>query len=59
MLERLMEEGTGGGGFFSTHPTSAERVANVRRDARAHGRSGLRMNDAGFNAARARAAQYR
>ena len=59
MLERLMADGSGGGGFFSTHPTSAERVANVRRDARAQTRPGLRMNDSGFAAVRSRAAQLR
>src|SRR5690606_14174360 len=36
MFQRLMAEGGGGGGipFFSTHPTTEERIANVRAAAR-------------------------
>jgi predicted Zn-dependent protease len=59
LLERLMEEGGDGGGFFATHPNPAERAANVRALARDVSRSGLRTNDAGFTAAKSRAAQMR
>jgi beta-barrel assembly-enhancing protease len=59
LLERLMQEGAGGGGFFSSHPNPAERVLNVRAFARDVGTSGLRMDESGFAAVRSRAAQLR
>lgn len=59
LLERLMQQGSGTGGFFSTHPNPAERVQNVRADARSISRSGLRMDESGFAAVRSRAAQLR
>lgn len=59
LLERLMREGTGGSGFFSTHPDPAERVENVRAFARDVDRSGLRMDETGFATVRSRAAQIR
>jgi predicted Zn-dependent protease len=58
MLERLMEAGQSSAGFFSTHPAPQERVGEVRQLARQVNRSGLRMNDSGFAAARSRAARY-
>lgn len=60
LLERLaqQERGSGSVAFFRTHPLSAERVQNVRAYARSVSRSGLRMDDGGFAAARQRAARY-
>ncbi|HYE95579.1 MAG TPA: M48 family metallopeptidase [Rubricoccaceae bacterium] len=62
MLERLLEDNQRDPGavgrFFSTHPTTRERVANVRALARSVNRSGLRMNDGDFAAARSRAQRY-
>jgi predicted Zn-dependent protease len=59
LLERLLEQGTGGGGFFATHPNPAERIQNVRGFARQISTTGLRMDESGFSAVRSRAAQYR
>jgi len=59
LLERLMQEGAGGGGFFSSHPNPEERVRNVRTFARDVSRSGLRMDESGFATVRTRAARYR
>ena len=59
LLERLMQQGTGGGGFFSSHPNPEERIANVRAFAREVSRTGLRMDETGFAAVKSRAAQYR
>ena len=58
LLERLMQQGTGGG-FFSSHPNPEERVQNVRGFARGVNTSGLRMDESGFATVRSRAAQYR
>ena len=58
LLERLMQEGSNGGGFFSTHPNPAERVQNVRTLARQVDRSGLRMDESGWATVRDRAASY-
>ena len=60
MLERLaQQERSGGVALFRSHPLSAERVQNVRTAASRVSRSGLRMDDAGFSAARSRAAGLR
>lgn len=59
MLERLMAEGGGASvPFFSSHPSTQERVANVRAEARKVQRRGLRMNANGFDTVRARARRY-
>ena len=58
LLERLMQSGAGGGGFFQSHPNPAERVQNVRALARQVSRSGLRMDEQGFATVRSRAARY-
>lgn len=57
LLERLMQEGAGGGGFFSSHPNPEERVRNVRAFARDVRRAGLRMDESGFATVRSRAAR--
>ena len=61
MLERLLaEQRSGGGGvgqFFSSHPTTQERVQNVRAQARQVGGGG-RMNDSQFASIRSRARRY-
>jgi predicted Zn-dependent protease len=57
LLERLMQSGAGGGGFFSSHPNPEERVQNVRTFAADINRSRLRMDDSGFATVRSRAAQ--
>ena len=57
LLERLMQSGAGGGGFFSSHPNPEERVQNVREFAADINRTRLRMDDSGFASARSRAAQ--
>jgi predicted Zn-dependent protease len=57
LLERLMQAGAGGGGFFSSHPNPEERVRNVRTFAGDISRARLRMDDSGFAAVRSRAAQ--
>jgi predicted Zn-dependent protease len=59
LLERLMEQGSAAGGFFSSHPNPAERVQNVRGFARGVSTAGLRMDESGFSAIRSRAAQLR
>ena len=59
LLERLMAQGSGAGGFFSSHPNPAERVQNVRGFARGVSTAGLRLDEAGFANVRSRAAQYR
>lgn len=59
LLERLMEQGSAAGGFFSSHPNPAERVENVRSFSRQMNTSGLRMDESGFATVRSRAAQYR
>jgi predicted Zn-dependent protease len=59
LLERLVQQGAGGGGFFSSHPNPAERVQNVRAFSRQVNRSGLRMDESGFSTVRHRAAQFR
>lgn len=59
LLERLMEEGSAAGGFFSTHPAPGDRVENVRSMARNMSTSGLRMDEDGFAAVRSRASSYR
>lgn len=59
LLQRLMEDGAGGGGFFSSHPNPEERMQNVRAFARDVNTSGLRMDESGFAAVRSRAAQLR
>ena len=56
-LKRLMEMGTGGGGFFSSHPDPAERVRNVRSFSRDERRAGLRMDESGFATIKSRAAR--
>ncbi|MDX1420935.1 MAG: M48 family metallopeptidase [Rubricoccaceae bacterium] len=56
MFERLMAESGGGSvPFFSTHPTTQERIENVR--ALAQGYDG-RTNDGQFSSIRSRAARY-
>jgi beta-barrel assembly-enhancing protease len=57
LLERLMQSGAGGGGFFSSHPNPEERVQNVREFAADINRTRLRLDDSGFATARSRAAQ--
>jgi predicted Zn-dependent protease len=59
LLERLMQQGSSAGGFFSSHPNPAERVQNVRAFARNVSTAGLRMDESGFATVRARASQYR
>lgn len=59
LLERLMEEGSGAGGFFSTHPAPAERRDEVRALTRGMDTSRLRMDEDGFAAVRSRASGYR
>lgn len=59
LLERLMREGTGGSGFFSTHPDPAERVEHVRSMTREMSTTGLRMEESGFATVRSRAAGLR
>jgi predicted Zn-dependent protease len=60
LLERLAQQGEGGGvALFRSHPLSSDRVQAVRADARAVNRSGLRLDDAGFAAAKRRAASLR
>ena len=59
LLERLMQQGSAAGGFFSSHPNPAERVQNVRGFARSVSTAGLRMDESGFSTVRSRAAQYR
>jgi beta-barrel assembly-enhancing protease len=59
LLERLMAQGSGAGGFFSSHPNPEERVQNVRGFARGVSTAGLRMDESGFSNVRSRAAQYR
>jgi predicted Zn-dependent protease len=59
LLERLVAQGAGGGGFFSSHPNPAERVQNVRTFAREINTSGLRMNESGYATVRSRAGNYR
>ena len=58
LLQRLLESGAGGGGFFSSHPNPEERMQNVRAFAREVNTSGTRMDDSGFSAARSRASRY-
>ena len=56
LLERLVAQGAGGGGFFSSHPNPQERVVNVRNFAAQARTAGLRMARAGtptYGAARA------
>lgn len=59
LLERLMQSGASGGGWFSSHPNPAQRVQNVRAHARDINRSGLRMDESSFAAVRSRASQLR
>jgi predicted Zn-dependent protease len=59
LLERLVAQGAGGGGFFSSHPNPADRVVNVRNFARSVNTSGLRMDESGYATVRNRAASYR
>jgi predicted Zn-dependent protease len=59
LLQRLLESGAGGGGFFSSHPNPEERIQNVRAFARDVSTSGLRMDESGFSSVRTRAAGYR
>jgi beta-barrel assembly-enhancing protease len=59
LLERLMKDGAGGGGFFASHPNPAERVQNVRSFAQGISRAKLRLDESGFAAVRSRAAQLR
>jgi predicted Zn-dependent protease len=59
LLQRLLESGAGGGGFFSSHPNPEERMQNVRAFARDVNTSGLRMDESGFSTVKSRAAQYR
>lgn len=63
LLEKLIEDRRRQPGavarFFSTHPLTEERIANVRRDARGISRQGLVTNDAQFATVRQRAARYR
>jgi beta-barrel assembly-enhancing protease len=59
LLERLVREGAGGGGFFASHPNPAERVVNVRNFARSVNVTGLRMDESGFATVRNRAAAVR
>lgn len=60
LLTRLAQQERGSGiAFFRTHPLSSERVQNVRRDARAVRRAGLRLNDGQFESVRRRAASLR
>jgi predicted Zn-dependent protease len=59
LLQRLLESGAGGGGFFSSHPNPEERMQNVRAFARDVNTSGLRMDESGFSSVKSRAAQYR
>lgn len=62
MLEGLLDdqrrEPGGVTRFFSTHPTTQERVAEVRQLARQVSRRGLRMNDGQFASVQARARRY-
>ena len=62
LLERLLAEQRGGGSsvgqFFSSHPTTQERVQNVRSQARQVGGRGLRTNDGSFASIRSRARRY-
>jgi predicted Zn-dependent protease len=59
LLERLMQQGSAAGGFFSSHPNPAERVQNVRGFAQSVNKTGLRMDESGFSTVRSRAAQFR
>jgi predicted Zn-dependent protease len=59
LLQRLLEGGAGGGGFFSSHPNPEERMQNVRAFAREVSTSGLRMDESGFASVKSRAAQIR
>lgn len=60
LLGRLAQQERGGGiAFFRTHPLSSERVQNVRRDAQAVSRRGLRLDDSQFASVRRRAASLR
>jgi predicted Zn-dependent protease len=59
LLERLVAQGAGGGGFFSSHPNPAERVQNVRAFARGISTRGLRMDESGYATVRSRAGHYR
>jgi predicted Zn-dependent protease len=58
LLERLLQQGAGGGGFFSSHPNPEERIENVRAFARDVNTRGLRMDESGFSSAKSRAARY-
>jgi predicted Zn-dependent protease len=58
LLERLVAQGAGGGGFFSSHPNPADRVVNVRNFARSVNTSGLRMDESGYASVRSRAGRY-
>lgn len=60
LLERLAQQDGGGGvALFRSHPNPAERARTVRAAAANVNRSGLRMDDSGFAAARSRAANLR
>jgi predicted Zn-dependent protease len=59
LLQRLLESGAGGGGFFSSHPNPQERMQNVRAFAREVSTRGLRMDESGFAAVKSRAARHR
>lgn len=63
MFERLLADQRQQPGavaqFFSTHPLTEERLADVRREAQRHGRRGLAMNDNQFAGVRQRAERYR
>jgi len=59
LLERLVAQGVGGGGFFATHPAPASRAQDVRTLSSQVSRAGLRMDEAAFANVRSRAAQYR
>ena len=59
LLQRLAEEEQSGGvALFRSHPLSSERVQTVRGLAARVDRRGLRMDEAGFDAARRAAARY-